>query len=204
SFQHPHSYNNNNYIFELNKSIKYQSELREGYIIFSISFRLPALEYLLDIKVSSLLNTALVLPVDFWGLSRHDLNSFDTICKRVSDHLISLIKPHIDNRKIDLFRLIYSSGGTLTVKELSRQVNWSSRQINRYFNDRFGISLKSYCKIIRFKSSFRQIRLGKLYPESNFTDQAHFIKDVRKFSGVPPGELAKNENDRFIQLSVLP
>ncbi|MET3981880.1 hypothetical protein ABIB62_004560, partial [Mucilaginibacter sp. UYP25] len=34
-FQHPHSYNNNNYIFELNKSIKYQSELREGYRMFS-------------------------------------------------------------------------------------------------------------------------------------------------------------------------
>jgi len=31
SFQHPHSSNNNNYTFELNKSIKYQSELREGY-----------------------------------------------------------------------------------------------------------------------------------------------------------------------------
>jgi hypothetical protein len=31
SFQHHHSYNNNNYIFELNKFIKYRSELRGGY-----------------------------------------------------------------------------------------------------------------------------------------------------------------------------
>jgi AraC-like DNA-binding protein len=100
--------------------------------------------------------------------------------------------------------LIYSSNGSLSVKELSEKVNWSSRQINRYFNEQFGISLKTYCNILRFRASLPHIKKGKLFPELNFTDQNHFIKEIKKFSGVVPKELSKNQNDRFILLSALP
>ena len=78
---------------------------------------------------------------------------------------------------------------------------WSSRQINRYFNRIFGISLKAYCNIFRFKSSLNDIKNGELFPTLNFADQTHFIKEVKKMSGVTPKELSKNENDRFILLS---
>ena len=44
---------------------------------------------------------------------------------------------------------------------------------------------------------------GKTFPELNYTDQNHFIKEVKKFSGVVPKELSKNKNDRFVLLSVL-
>ncbi len=181
-----------------------QSVILPNTVIFAISFKLLAIEYLLDVKVSSLINTAQILPVDFWKIVPEDLNNFDSFCKKISDHLVLLVKPSIDKRKVKLFKLIYSSEGALTVKQLSEQVNWTSRQINRYFNTQFGIPLKSYCNILRFKTSFRQIKRGRLFPEKNFADQAHFIKNVKKFSGVAPGELAKNKNDRFIQLSVLP
>jgi hypothetical protein len=36
SFQHHHSYNNNNYIFELNKSIKYRSELKRVTLVVEL------------------------------------------------------------------------------------------------------------------------------------------------------------------------
>jgi AraC-like DNA-binding protein len=86
---------------------------------------------------------------------------------------------------------------------MSEQVHWSSRQINRYFNQLFGLSLKAYCNILRFRASFQHIKEGKLFPEQNFTDQAHFIKEIKKFSGVLPKELSKNKDDRFIQFSTL-
>jgi AraC-like DNA-binding protein len=173
-------------------------------LMFAVSFKLLAIEYLLDIKAASLLNSVHPLPSGFWEIKKGDLDDFEKFCKKVSAKMLSLIRPDIDPRKQKLFDLIYSSNGTLSVKELSDKVFWSSRQINRYFSEQFGISLKAYCNILRFKTSLHHIKEGKLFPELNFTDQAHFIKEIKKFSGVVPKELFKNKNDRFILLSALP
>lgn len=170
----------------------------------AVSFKLLAIEYILDEPVQTLLNTGINLPLNFWNIEKADLANFDLFCKKVSEKLISLIKPNIDERKQKLFSLIYETQGTVTVKELSEKVFWSSRQINRYFQQTFGLSLKTYCNIIRFKSSLQHIKKGKLFPELNFTDQTHFIKEVKKMSGVTPKELSKNTNDRFILFSAIP
>ena len=172
-------------------------------VMLAVSFKLLAIEYLLDIKAGGLLNTAYPLPVGFWGITKDDLDDFESFCNKISAKLLSLIKPDVDSRKQKLFDLIYSSNGSLPVKELSESVFWSSRQINRYFNEQFGISLKAYCNILRFKTSLHHIKAGRLFPELNFADQTHFIKEVKKFSGVAPKELFKNQNDRFILLSAL-
>jgi AraC-like DNA-binding protein len=144
------------------------------------------------------------LPAGYWGITAADLHNFDLFCTRVTGILKTLITQKPDSRKQQLFELIYSSKGSLTVKELSAKVFWSSRQINRYFNQQFGLSLKVYCNILRFRASLEHIKSGKLFPEENFTDQAHFIREVKKYAGVTPGELFKNKNDRFIQFSARP
>lgn len=172
-------------------------------VIFGISLKLLAVEYLLNTSISKLLNDIQFLPIDFWDISEADLINFDSFCIKISDKLKELIKPNLDEKKRELFKLIYSSDGSLTVKELSEKVFWNSRQINRYFNQKFGISLKAYCNILRFKASFTQIKNGELYPEQNFSDQAHFTREVKKLSGVVPKELSKNKNDRFIQFFTL-
>ena len=124
-------------------------------------------------------------------------------CKKVTQKIKSIAPENIDNRKKKLFELIYSSNGSITVKELSEKVYWSSRQINRYFNQQFGISLKAYCNILRFGASFKHISEGKLFPEQNFTDQNHFIKEIKKYAGVTPKELSKNKDDRFIDITAI-
>lgn len=172
--------------------------------IFAVSFKLPAIEYILGKRISSLLNKVQYLPDNYWGMASNDLNDFHHFCDKISSFLMVLKKEAIDVRKRKLFNLIYSSQGALSVQTLAQQANWSSRQINRYFNQQFGISLKTYCSILRFRASFEHIKDGKLFPEQNFTDQAHFIRHVKKFSGVIPKELKKNRDDRFIQFSTLP
>jgi AraC-like DNA-binding protein len=109
----------------------------------------------------------------------------------------------IDLRKKKLFDLVYATNGAISIQEISDEAGWSSRQINRYFNKAFGMSLKSYCNILRYRSTFDQLKKGKLSPERDFSDQAHFIREVKKFSGVTPKQLAQNKNDRFIQFSTL-
>jgi AraC-like DNA-binding protein len=180
-----------------------QTTISPKTVIYAVSFKLLAIEYLLNVNVASLLNGACYLPSDFWDITADDLTDFDDFCKKVSEKMAGLVKGKVDGRKRNLFDLIYSSNGALSVNQLSDKAAWSSRQINRYFNQKFGISLKAYCSILRFRASFQHIREGKLYPELKFTDQAHFIKEVKRLSGVVPKELAKNKNDRFIQFSAL-
>nr|WP_294858982.1 AraC family transcriptional regulator [uncultured Fluviicola sp.] len=171
--------------------------------MFAISFKLLATEYIIEQPVSSLLNYAKYLPTDFWDFDVTDLQDFDLFCEKASEKIRLLLPKEIDKRKQQLFDLIYTSNGALTVKELSEKVSWSSRQINRYFNQQFGIPLKTYCTILRFRTSFHHIKEGKLFPEQNFADQSHFIKEVRKLSGVSPKDLKRNKDDRFIQFSTM-
>jgi AraC-like DNA-binding protein len=173
-------------------------------LIFAVSFKLLAIEYLLHMSIAEYIGYGCTLPAGLWGISKEDLDDFDAFCEKVSGKLKTLIPADIDARKMQLFEMIYSSNGTTPVHELSEKVYWSSRQINRYFNQWFGISLKHYCDILRFRASFQHIKEGKLFPEEAFTDQSHFIKNVKKYAGVIPKELSKNKNDRFIQFSTLP
>ncbi len=171
--------------------------------IFCISFKLLAVEYLLKEDIAGIINTGKFLSKDFWGFCEQDLVDFDQFIVKSERKIKSLLPVAVDERKRKLFELIYKSNGTVSVAELSEKVFWNSRQINRYFNQRFGLSLKSYCSILRFRSSLDHIAQGKLFPEEHFFDQTHFIKEIKRFSGVVPKELFKNKNDRFILLSSL-
>ncbi|REC74348.1 AraC family transcriptional regulator [Chryseobacterium elymi] len=172
-------------------------------IAFAVSFRPLAVEYILHTSIADLINSGKNLPDDFWNLNDDDLKNLETFTLKITEKITELLPQTVDERKHRLFDLIYTSNGEMSVKELSEKTGWSSRQINRYFNQQFGLSLKAYCNILRFRASLSHIAEGKLFPELNFTDQTHFIKEIKKFSGVVPKELSKNKNDRFILLSVL-
>lgn len=168
---------------------------------FSVSFNPIAIEYIFKFPIADLLDTGEMLQNNFWGFTIEDLNDFDEFYKKITLKISSLIPEEIDDRKRRLFRIILFSNGELTVKSISDKSLWSSRQINRYFNQQFGLSLKSYCNILRFKASLSSVSKGILSPKLNFSDQSHFIKEIKKFTGVTPKELFNNENDRFLQLS---
>ena len=180
-------------------------------IMFAVSFKLLAIEYVLNMRIAAIVNDRSMLPDNFWEISKSDLTDFDIFCHNASEKINNIIKENahgklnekIDTRKLKMFDMIYSNKGSVSVKEISEAVHWSSRQINRYFTEWFGMSLKAYCNILRFRATFPNIKEGKLFPESEFADQAHFIKEIKKYSGYTPKELHKNKDDRFVQLSTL-
>jgi AraC-like DNA-binding protein len=181
-----------------------QTTIPPNCVIYSISFNPISVEYLFKKSISSIINQAEKLESSFWNFAETDIDSFEEFCVKANSEIHSRLPVSIDQRKVRLFELIYSSKGAMAVDEMSKSVAWSSRQINRYFNSRFGISLKAYCSIIRFRSSFNHLKKGKLFPEESFSDQPHFIKEVKKLSGFNPKVLAENKNDRFIQFSAIP
>ncbi len=168
--------------------------------LFSIGFKLLAVEYVHDVTIKELLNNGKAISNDPWLFEEKDLKDLKAFSNKATQRIRAIAATDIDSRKKRLFDLLYASHGNLTVKELSDESNWSTRQINRYFNQRFGISLKTYCNILRFGASFKHISEGKLFPEQNFTDQNHFIKEIKKYAGVTPKELRKNEDDRYIDI----
>ena len=168
-------------------------------LIYAISFKLPATEYIFQSSIAAILNSAERLPADFWGFGANDLSDFEAFSKKASDKIASLLVKETDERKMKLFDLMYSSNGSMTVKELSKSVYWSSRQIARYFTEQFGLPPKAYCNIIRFRASLEHLAADKFFPDLSFADQSHFIREIKKFSGVSPKELKRNQNDRFIQ-----
>lgn len=169
---------------------------------FSVSFNPLAVEYIFKTSIASISNSGKALPNKFWDFCIDDLNNFDTFCDKISQKVQSLLPTEIDERKRKLFELIFATNGEISIKELSEKVFWTSRQINRYFNQQFGLSLKAYCNILRFQASLPYLKEGILFPQLNFTDQSHFIKEIKKLSGVSPKELSKNQNDRFLQFLV--
>ncbi|WP_316820477.1 AraC family transcriptional regulator [Pedobacter gandavensis] len=169
---------------------------------FSINFNPLAVEYLLHESVADILDSGKIMPIDFWDFNADDLNDFDSFCEKGIRKIQSLLPKKIDGRKRRLFELIFESNGEISVKELSEKIFWKARQINEYFNQRFGISLKTYCSILRFQASLSHIKEGKLFPQLNYYDQSHFIKEIKKLAGASPKELFKNENHRFLQFLV--
>ena len=165
----------------------------------SISFNPLAIAYVFGFPVADIINSGKLMPDDFWEVKIDDIDNFNAFCDKMTRKINSLLPKEMDRRKHKLFELIFASNGEIPIAELAEKIFWSQRQINRYFNQQFGLPLKAYCKILRFQASLSHIKDGNLYPQLNFTDQSHFIKEVRRLSGVSPKELHKNENDRFLQ-----
>jgi AraC-like DNA-binding protein len=180
-----------------------QVSITAGTTMFSIGFKLLAVEYLLGDSIRDVLNEGRKLPNDFWQFEESDMSSLENFCNKATQRIMAMSTDIIDSRKKTLFELLYAAQGSMTVQELSEKVFWSSRQINRYFNQQFGISLKLYCNILRFGASFKHLSEGKLFPEHNFTDQNHFIKEIKRYAGVTPKVLSKNKNERFVNITAI-
>lgn len=173
--------------------------------LFGIRFKLLAVDYILQHTISSFCDSEQILESNFWQLSELSFNDLESVVKKLDKIMLSILgsQKGIDKRKQNLFNLLYQTSGEQTISYYSQRVSWTSRQINRYFQDRFGIPLKSYCKILKCFASFKHIKKGQLYPELNYFDQAHFIKDLKKCTGNNPTDLFQNKNARFLQLATL-
>ncbi len=86
--------------------------------------------------------------------------------------------------------IIDESKGKCQIGELSDKLFMSKRQIERLFKQTVGISPKMYAQIIRFNSAMAELTEKRTLTEVcynyNYFDQAHFIKDFKRFTGMTP------------------
>tara|TARA_R110002096_G_scaffold149428_4_gene310887 strand:- start:362 stop:1162 length:801 start_codon:yes stop_codon:yes gene_type:complete len=96
-----------------------------------------------------------------------------------SDEVLEKVVSHIDNCK-----------GDCTIRDFSTLFHTSASTIERKFKKNLGLTPKKYSMLIRFVTHFFS---GKDYSGNigfNYYDQAHFIKEMSKFSGLTPKQLA--------------
>ncbi len=167
--------------------------------LFGVRFKLITAEYLFQQELAGLLNSMQHLAPDFWQINQIASLNFSGFVQHISTQIYRILPlQKLDQRKLKLFQLIYQNSNT-SVQSFAHQVGWSSRQINRYFNQQFGICLKHYLEIMRCSNSYADISKGSFHSDLYY-DQSHFIKEVKKHTGYTPKELFRNTNDRFLQL----
>jgi AraC-like DNA-binding protein len=117
---------------------------------------------------------------------------------------INLIETFLFNRLTDTetvdqivkstIETILTANGQLSVDELSRKNNVNRRQLVRKFSSSIGLSPKQLSKTIRLQATLKMLLTRKITSltdlayESEYYDQAHFIKDFKEFTGLTPKE----------------
>jgi AraC-like DNA-binding protein len=103
------------------------------------------------------------------------------------------LAPLLDPRLAEAARLLRRHG---SVRLAAESVGLSERQLERLFQDRFGLAPKRYASILRMRRAIRAasngLSLADAALEAGYVDQAHFNRDVRILAGATPGALIPN------------
>jgi AraC-like DNA-binding protein len=120
----------------------------------------------------------------------------------VQKYLIKLLRKSEPDRILDYcITQIRSTKGVVTVNELETKTGYSRRWLYEKFTDKVGISAKNYSSIIRFMQFYESwARTGDYTAVKDnlyqyFFDQAHFIKEFKRFTGASPLRFTKAENE---------
>lgn len=98
------------------------------------------------------------------------------------------IEPHILLKNYIEKMWVFQSSGKMPVEDMK-------------FNDKLGVSPKNLSSIIRFKQYYQALINDdvKSFSKNDFYelyyDQSHFIKNLKRFTGLPPSKFEKQIND---------
>lgn len=139
-----------------------------------------------------------VIPTTSEFISSHfnSSNSLETIKKIFDTYFLELAsKSAFDNdtRLYQSIEIILNKVGMVDVeKDLNTGI--SQRQLRRLFEYYIGDTAKTFAQVVRFqnilraKPSTQNLRQNKLFFDSGYYDQAHFIKEFKNFYGVTPSK----------------
>ena len=108
-------------------------------------------------------------------------------------------KSIIDNIVKSTIDTLFSTKGSTPIGTIKEDLS-KRRQLERKFFKQVGLSPKQFGKVIRLQTALKMIlnekpeNLTQIAYESEYYDQAHFIKDFKEFTGINPKEfLSDNE-----------
>ena len=115
----------------------------------------------------------------------------------VENFLISIMRETTtDQLVVSAIAMIYKSRGNIRIHDLLSELHVSQSVLEKRFRQVVGTSPKKFASIVRFKHTINTYNKNKsltdLGYEAGFYDQAHFIKEIRKFTGDGPETFFKS------------
>jgi AraC-like DNA-binding protein len=115
-----------------------------------------------------------------------------TIISEMMLKLIALNKVSFDDRIQHAVHYILDKKGVVVIKEMVSQLNLTERTFERAFLTEVGLTPKQFAKIIQFQYSLNALtkekfeRLTEIGIDSGFSDQSHFIREFKRYTGQTP------------------
>lgn len=116
--------------------------------------------------------------------------------KTLESFLLSKIKPSVNIRRIEESIRILLHSPYNPVSTLADVACLCRRQYERIFQETVGMNPKEYSRIVRFQKALRLMQQGQynyagIAAECGYSDQSHFIRDFKGYSGHTPDSLCK-------------
>ena len=118
---------------------------------------------------------------------RERINIIETV------FLARLEQRHEQDQSVNaVVNLIVQKNGLVSIDRLPGRFGISDRQLERKFQTQVGLTLKFFCRILRFQKVFKavtqhqKVNWSYIASECGYYDQAHFIHDFKEFSGQNP------------------
>ncbi|HBF5692435.1 TPA: helix-turn-helix domain-containing protein [Clostridioides difficile] len=151
----------------------------------------------------SIINTSLDLEIK--KIFNESL-SIDKLILKLEELLISNIKIEYSYEFILAIQLIIQNSGNISSQEISKKVFYSSRHLNRLFNQYLGLSMKSFSRLVRINKSIKLLNNNKtslmsICNELGFYDIPHFIKDFKIVCGITPQKYRANMSDFYSEIA---
>jgi AraC-like DNA-binding protein len=122
----------------------------------------------------------------------------------LSSNLINSVQ-HNSDKQDDMTKFavteISRGKGEVSFDALLKQLQLSERTLERRFKQSIGVSAKLFSRICRFQESLNQLRknnyqkLSDIAYENGYSDQSHFIRTFKEFTGVSPFDYKKQLNE---------
>lgn len=95
---------------------------------------------------------------------------------------------------------IHYHKGQISVEDLAQNLKISTRHLERKFDERIGLSPKQLCQIFCFKNIFYLLTQfpqdwASIALECGYYDQAHLIRDFKRYMGLSPNAYIKRQRD---------
>jgi AraC-like DNA-binding protein len=103
----------------------------------------------------------------------------------------------LDTKIKEALLIIIENRGQVSMTDVCRDIDVNKRTFERRFAAETGLLPKQFAKIIQFQSSLEQLtendydKLTDIVYENGFSDQSHFIKVFKAYTGKTPKAFSK-------------
>lgn len=182
------------------------AHLSTGHRYFGVRFVPGVIPDFLDVSADELVD--------------HEINLLDA-APVLQDTFEQIVAQPLFARQVELFRRFYNGKtprapsaltsqalreictrkGNIRVKQLEQLTGYSSRTLQRQFQNDMGMSPKAFSQIIRCQSAVydinhsKDVAFSELACDLGFSDQSHFLREFKKFVAATPFDYQKQIRD---------